>query len=58
MKWSRIEALRRIIQILDIAAAMSYQGATVREIYNYRTGFSGLGIWNQKISKALPSMQW
>ena len=34
-----------------------YQDVTVRKIYNYLRGSSGLEIWNLRISKTLPYMQ-
>ena len=59
LKWSRTKAVWKIIQLLHVTVATSYQDATVRKIYNYLTGFSELGtIWNQQISKALRCMQW
>ena len=59
LKWGRTKAVWKLIQLLHVTVATSYQDATVRKIYNYFTGFSGLGtIWNQQISKALCCMQW
>ena len=58
LKWIRTKAVWKIIQLLHVAIAMSYEDATVRKIYNHLTGSSGLEIWNQQISKALPCMQW
>ena len=48
---------RKVIQLFRITVATPYQDAAVRKIYNYLTGSSGLEIWNQEISKALPCMQ-
>ena len=58
LKWIRREAVRKIIQLLHITVATSYQDATAGKIYNYLIGSSGLEIWNQKISKALSCMRW
>ena len=58
LKWIRREAVRKIIQLLHITVATSYQDATAGKIYSYLIGSSGLEIWNQKISKALSYMRW
>ena len=40
----KTEAVREIIQLLHMTVLMSYQDATVSEIYNYLTGSLGLEI--------------
>ena len=51
LKWSRTEAARKTIQLLDITVATSYQDATIRKIYNYCAGSSGLEIGTIKYQK-------
>ena len=44
LKWSITGAVRKIIELLHITVATPYQDTTVRKIYNFLTGFSGLEI--------------
>ena len=58
LKWRRTEDVGKLIQLLHKTVATSYQDATVGKNYNYLTGSSRVEIWNQKITKTLPCMQW
>ena len=53
LKRSRAEAVRKIIQLLHLTVATSYQDTTVMKIYNYLTRSSGLEIWKPENFKIL-----